>query len=325
MTMRLTLAAAALALLAAAPATAQLAFTSRSLTAQVNTPKPGFSGATMTTIATTQVTSSGAASRSLDFFTLPILTGTTASGQGGVAISNVKSSPTSVGGLPGYEITAVASSTDTGTGSFTFTNQFAPEADGFSYAYFYGYPDDGMAVSKFADPSLSAVEVYLYGVAGAGLVDQGGQFLFKLTIPGNFSKTGGFATGTGEYFLNSFNDYDWEITNDFTYDPATNLTSFSAINRNYDYFEYGTGVEDQPSLGLDVYFFTAAAGAVPEPATWAMMIVGVGLIGGALRRCRSRTALPAAMGRFRSGWFTTTFLDRLRQPESFSLLAGGRA
>jgi hypothetical protein len=36
---------------------------------------------------------------------------------------------------------------------------------------------------------------------------------------------------------------------------------------------------------LDNYTVTIAlAGAVPEPATWAMMIGGFGLVGGALRR-----------------------------------------
>lgn len=39
----------------------------------------------------------------------------------------------------------------------------------------------------------------------------------------------------------------------------------------------------------DVRFGVAAAGAVPEPATWAMMVGGFGLLGGALRR---RAAQP---------------------------------
>ena len=34
----------------------------------------------------------------------------------------------------------------------------------------------------------------------------------------------------------------------------------------------------------------AVGGAVPEPATWAMMIVGFGLVGGAMRRSRKATA-----------------------------------
>nr|WP_084192404.1 PEPxxWA-CTERM sorting domain-containing protein [Parasphingorhabdus marina] len=33
--------------------------------------------------------------------------------------------------------------------------------------------------------------------------------------------------------------------------------------------------------------------AVPEPATWAMMIGGFGLVGGAMRRRKKLTAQPA--------------------------------
>jgi hypothetical protein len=36
--------------------------------------------------------------------------------------------------------------------------------------------------------------------------------------------------------------------------------------------------------GLDVQFLSSAAGAVPEPATWALMMSGVGLMGMSLRR-----------------------------------------
>ena len=36
--------------------------------------------------------------------------------------------------------------------------------------------------------------------------------------------------------------------------------------------------------------FSSIAGGVPEPATWAMMLVGVGLAGAQMRRSRTRTA-----------------------------------
>jgi len=51
-----------------------------------------------------------------------------------------------------------------------------------------------------------------------------------------------------------------------------------------------------PASNCDLNFRvigTTATGAVPEPATWAMMIAGFGMIGGALRR-RSRGAQLAA-------------------------------
>jgi hypothetical protein len=42
------------------------------------------------------------------------------------------------------------------------------------------------------------------------------------------------------------------------------------------------------ALGIDDFVFTPTLAAVPEPATWAMMICGFGLIGGAMRRREPR-------------------------------------
>lgn len=48
----------------------------------------------------------------------------------------------------------------------------------------------------------------------------------------------------------------------------------------------------QAGMGLDnVRLTTVAIGAIPEPATWAMMLFGFGLIGSAMRRGRQRLAL----------------------------------
>lgn len=48
-------------------------------------------------------------------------------------------------------------------------------------------------------------------------------------------------------------------------------------------------------FGIDQLNFTpAAAGAVPEPASWAMMIGGFGLVGGAMRRRSARTTVRFA-------------------------------
>ncbi|MBM6577743.1 PEP-CTERM sorting domain-containing protein [Microvirga sp. SRT01] len=38
----------------------------------------------------------------------------------------------------------------------------------------------------------------------------------------------------------------------------------------------------------------AGIGAVPEPSTWAMMIVGFGMVGGAMRRRRVSTKVSFA-------------------------------
>ena len=76
------------------------------------------------------------------------------------------------------------------------------------------------------------------------------------------------------------------------------------VNNNsayYFYFEKGAfakvGVRETVLLGADQagrITITGApdvgAGAVPEPATWAMMIGGIGAIGGTLRRRRTTVA-----------------------------------
>ncbi|HEU4968186.1 PEPxxWA-CTERM sorting domain-containing protein, partial [Sphingomonas sp.] len=53
----------------------------------------------------------------------------------------------------------------------------------------------------------------------------------------------------------------------------------------------GSGVGDIRQVRLGA--FAGAIPSVPEPATWAMMIAGFGLIGGALRR-RARATLRFA-------------------------------
>ena len=44
-----------------------------------------------------------------------------------------------------------------------------------------------------------------------------------------------------------------------------------------------TFVGPDGTLGVDDFSFTLPGGGVPEPATWAMMLIGFGIVGGAIR------------------------------------------
>jgi hypothetical protein len=64
----------------------------------------------------------------------------------------------------------------------------------------------------------------------------------------------------------------------FTAD-LVDLSAFAAITR----IEI-VGITDPAGLGFDDFTFNASNGAVPEPGTWAMMLLGFGAVGFAMRR-----------------------------------------
>ncbi len=94
---------------------------------------------------------------------------------------------------------------------------------------------------------------------------------------------------SGTYLPSNFDDYEF---------GGNNLTAFSGFNgldpnavwslESFDVFADDTG---GLSGGWSLILTTSDVGAVPEPATWAMMIGGFGLVGASLRRMRK--ARPA--------------------------------
>ncbi len=86
--------------------------------------------------------------------------------------------------------------------------------------------------------------------------------------------------------------------------PITGITSFSVIlpqgtstNITQSAFSVANGAITlnldglSTSKGVKINIGLASAAAVPEPATWAMMIGGFGLAGGAIRRRRAQLGL----------------------------------
>ena len=59
-----------------------------------------------------------------------------------------------------------------------------------------------------------------------------------------------------------------------------------ATSGDNHYFVFGFTDEDLPG-----YVPQALSSAVPEPATWAMMLVGFGFVGGTIRRRKARLTL----------------------------------
>ncbi len=58
---------------------------------------------------------------------------------------------------------------------------------------------------------------------------------------------------------------------------ALQTITFTGLGRSV------TFVGQDATLGADDFSFTLAGGGIPEPATWAMMLIGFGIVGGAMR------------------------------------------
>lgn len=67
-------------------------------------------------------------------------------------------------------------------------------------------------------------------------------------------------------------------------DPLGITTVFNATS-------IGLQISNPLENGVVVFNVATAAGAVPEPASWAMMLLGFGAVGGAMRAAKRRQAL----------------------------------
>src|SRR5579862_8148257 len=93
----------------------------------------------------------------------------------------------------------------------------------------FGGNTPGGAGAFYGDYVLGGQHVFEVNASSPGFVDDGGTYLWGLTMPGDWSAVG---TGIGDHELLGLNAA-WTIESDFVYDPIHNQTYFSAYNGDY--------------------------------------------------------------------------------------------
>ena len=107
------------------------------------------------------------------------------------------------------------------------------------------------------------------------------------------------STYNGDYFTGldtgAILAASWSNGNPLVAYSASNKVATITLYPNVANFGHATG--DYRQLFGNALALTAGAaglGAVPEPATWAMMIGGFGMVGGSMRYRRRKTAVSFA-------------------------------
>ena len=141
--------------------------------------------------------------------------------------------------------------------------------------YFYdlgGYGDASGPVGDGIQQAVATIVGAAYTLTfGLSSEDVSGQTVLLVSIGGQ--NTPFLLTAGGTYFLKGF------TTQTINYVATSSSTLISFIEQ-----VNMSGGNNDPMI--DGVIFSPAAGGVPEPATWAMMVLGVGFVGGALRSRR---------------------------------------
>ena len=133
-----------------------------------------------------------------------------------------------------------------------------PEVGDPVYTSYYTFTGDGQSIST----AYAEITLYSY------------QAIFGTS--GDYEFTGGDYNGPVLYDISQQNPFgDWKLKSDDIGLTGTYLSD-GAIGVNWS------------NINVNEGYKAVIASAAPEPATWALMMVGVGLAGAGLRRARWR-------------------------------------
>lgn len=199
------------------------------------------------------------------------------------------------GSLPGATTIVIPSSNLTGTGPFNLGGGISWSSNQATalFGWTGGYSAGNNLILP-GDPPIIAVNSG-YDVGSGGYA----SMILSFAAP-----TSGFLA---ELFWTDNEYTNFNSGNFYIFDSAMNLLEYTPLNNNGNSIGAASGYYGFSRPGADIsyvyfsnshlgarnmsYIASEINGAVPEPATWAMMLLGFGAMGVSLRR-RRRTGTP---------------------------------
>lgn len=154
-----------------------------------------------------------------------------------------------------------------------------------------------VGATTLTDPTFNRPLAGLTGLSGVGTAVHYKATAFTVATSGSYSF---LMTGAGAWdtflilyspsFIPATGLVNAQIANDdFPSIGVSGFTTSLLAGTSYIAVTTGFGNDDVGEYRLEIN--QVGAGAVPEPSTWAMIIAGFGIVGGALRRRRRTLAI----------------------------------
>lgn len=216
---------------------------------QLNFAKPDFSDASFTSTLTFNIAPGSTGTKEFDLLFWPNNEGLMFSSTGGVGL-NIASAAANTAS-EALQVTA------TGAGTFSIRETANHDDDFQSGNPLVVYPSSntGRAILDFLAPS-GGYSTHL---------DPGINWTTTISMPGDWSQSSA-GTIQGTHYLFGY-DPAWTLTNDFTFDAATDQTLFKLVNNNY---AGANSADDGPYPE-----FALVGPVVPEPKTQLLLATGL--------------------------------------------------
>jgi hypothetical protein len=192
-----------------------------------------------------------------------------------------------IAGATAIAIAAMATQASAMTVTYT-TNSIQGIANGQINYWFF----TGSGSLSFADGLANGI----YDQSILTSFNQTNSFVLNLKNPPNFN----FTTATWDFGLADLNNFSLEIQDGipvqaaFTLGPKLPTSATSDFASTPFSYSFDSSKDPDPTAAFLIGTldrgiqltgdFNAAVAAAPEPTTWALMLVGFGAVGGALRR-----------------------------------------
>lgn len=153
----------------------------------------------------------------------------------------------------------------------------------------YEFPNPGNVLTQNPYTIGDTTDQIYYGYFDFTMNDSFGEIKFNQSVGWTPATFNGFTINDTNNVLSDFTGISLDASTNPNFTNGRLSASADRLGINWQGLSFATGDTIRFNFTQD-----GVAGAVPEPATWAMMLLGFGFVGGAMRSSKRRQKLTVS-------------------------------